>query len=396
MPADPTTPPRITVERIAALCSHYARMLRLAGWRFLCTVVPGLQHQGDDAWAVVDPDPRTRTARVQVRDIDETPIPGFDGDPLLEIRVTVAHELLHCVVAEAIAEAGGALSVPAEERIVETAAQAMVRSEGLDARVMARAVCALPSALRARVAASAGQRARGGTMLNMETLKGALDALKAGDGAKALEILEGIFLAYATGEGPDAAPSERAEAGYAAKPTDPGMEQTEPPMQARSAARKGEAIVDQETARARKEAQAYRDETKAIADDERALAKDRIVDRLRARLVGHTGLPAIEKRVLAAPDYQTAKTIADIALEMGSAATEQRARSGVEHGSAAPDLAGQPAVSAADLAKEGFDQTWISSYQSLHRRDPAAAAAELEGGREFVQRRARRANGAVS
>lgn len=237
-------------------------------------------------------------------------------------------------------------------------------------------------------------------MLDKNTLSAAIDAIEKGDAAKALEILKGLIVSAASGAEPEAAPaSEQMEAGYAAKTAEPGMENAEPapPMQARPAARKGAPIVDQETARARKEAQAYRDETKAIADDERALAKDRIVDRLRARLAGHTGLPAIEKRVLAAPDYQTAKTIADIALEMGAGATEQRARSGVEHGSAAPDLAGQPAVSAADLAKEGFDQTWIADYQRIHRRDPAAAAAELEGGREHLQRRARRAqNGAAS
>lgn len=237
-------------------------------------------------------------------------------------------------------------------------------------------------------------------MLNKETLAAAIDAIEAGDATKALEILKGLIVSAASGEEPEvAAASERMEAGYTAKAAEPGAENAEPaqPMQARQAARKGAPIVDPETARARKEAQAYRDETKAIADDERALAKDRIVDRLRARLAGHTGLPAIERRVLAAPDYQTAKTIADIALEMSGGSTEQRARSGVEHGSAAPELAGQPAVSAADLAKEGFDQTWISSYQSLHRRDPAAAMAELEGGREHLQRRARRAqNGAAS
>ena len=110
------------------------------------------------------------SARVQVRDIDATPIPGFDGDPMFELRVTIAHEMQHCVYAEAVA-AHGEGTVAAEEQIVEAAAQAIVRSEGTtDARVMARVAREFPARLRARIAASAGQRARGGNIMSMDDI----------------------------------------------------------------------------------------------------------------------------------------------------------------------------------------------------------------------------------
>lgn len=396
MPADlAPSPRRVTVQRIAALCAHYARMLRLAGWRFVCAVVPGLKHQGDDAWATVDPDPSTKTARVLVRDIDATPIPGFDGDPMLEIRVTVAHELFHCVVAEAVGATGGVLTIPAEERIVETAAQAMVRSEGLDARVMARAVRALPSALRARVAASAGQRARGGQQMDPDLVKQALDALEAGDGAKCAELLKGLIASAASGAPAHAEPDADDMAKVAPAPAPGGADGGGYPAPADDARRaKGAEDMEQDKARARKAA----DELEEMAKAARPAAKEGLVIGLRARL-GSALTPAAEKRIMSAADFVAAKLIADIIEETVVAAggNTERARSNVEHEANPGQGSGPKLLTPEALLAEGHSQSWIKGYQNTAKLGADHAAAYLEQGRQTLRARTGKTqNGAAS
>lgn len=384
MAADPpASPRRVTVQRIAALCAHYARILSLAGWRFVCAVVPGLKHGGDDAWATVDPDPRTKTARVSVRDIDATPIPGFDGDPMLEIRVTVAHELFHCVVADALED--GVLTIPAEERIVETAAQAMVRSEGLDVRVMARAVRALPSALRARVVASAGQRARGGQMDGKQVLA----AIAGQDEAAALKILEqwaAEQIAAAAGGASVHVEPDGDEAAKIETPSGP----SEGDMAIEEARRAKGAVMDQDKARARKaadEAEKAAEEIKAMAEAARPAAKEGLVVGLRARL-GSSFTPAAEAEIMAAPSFTEAKALAVFAEKLlgGNGVGTTRARSGVEHEiRQQPSTDAMPTVDA--LRTEGFTDSWLTGYTSALRSGPDVAKAFLEQGRASTRAR---------
>jgi hypothetical protein len=91
---------------------------------------------------------------------------------------------------------------------------------------------------------------------------------------------------------------------------------------ARQAARKG--VQDVETSDQRR-ARLAREEIESIAADARTAAKDGLIANLRARLGTHDGLPGIEKRVLAAPTYDDAKVIADVAIEMGGGVQRARA-----------------------------------------------------------------------
>lgn len=424
MPEPTPQAPRVTPESAARLVAIYASRAGLTGrtapavdWTFTVEVVAGLSHPAPDgtaapAWAVVLPQINPGdgpypggSAHVQVRDIDATPIPGFDGDPLFEIRVTLAHETLHCVVAEAVR--GGALTVPAEEQIVEAAAQAIVRSEGTtDARVMARAVRALPSALRARIAASAGQRARGGRMDGKQVLA----AIAGQDEAAALKILNEWAAEQLAAAGHPGAPEP--DGGEAAKlaggdgavaPADgaPAVAKVEPvndpkagapPTAGRPAARGGSTVADIETARARKAAQDIAADMQRMHANALPTAKAALISGARARLGADAISPATEKRILAATTYERAEEILAIVEETPVAT---RARSGVEHGSAEPNTGGVKHEDAAKLATEGFSEGWIKSYQAI--KDPLAAAAELEGGRDGLRaRRARTANGAAS
>lgn len=378
---------------------RYAVLQELAGparkargerpWTFSISVVPGLTHKGAPAWAVVDPRPDPSghggTARVLVRDIDATPVPGFDGDAMLELRVTIAHELFHCVVAEALAGATE-LTIPAEERIVETAAQAMVRCEGLDARVMARAVRALPSALRARVAARAPARARGemAMAMNIDTVKALLEAIEGKDAEKMAEVCKQLIAEAASGgeAGPPHAEPDGDEpvAKVEPPPAPPpgGGDGTMAQPEARRA--KEQIEMDQERARAR----ALNSELEAIVKAARPAAKEGIVLRLRARL-GSACTPALEADIMAAADFNAANAIASFAekhLAGAGGGDGQRARSGVEslHNGGPDRSASFPTV--AQLKGEGYADSWLIGYGSaLRSGDPGLISAYLEQGK---------------
>lgn len=367
---------------MSALVAHYQRVQGLGDWSFSVDVVPGLKHQGADAWAVVLPDASTKTAQVSVRDIDATPIPNFDGDPMLEIRVTISHELFHCLVAEAIA---AGMSVAAEEKLVEAAAQAVVRSETTgDARVMARSVSALPSAVRARIAASAGRRARGGHM-DPEMVKKLLDAIEANDLEAIKECGKQLLAEAASGGGAAAPPSDPAggEAGKVAPPAPEGGEtppagKPEAPIGARAAAR----AADPEILRARKTAQDAADDMARMHAQALPAAKSALITGARARLGADAISPATEKRIMAAPTFARAEEILAIVEETPTAV---RARSGAEIQGANPE--DPKTVPAAELAKEGFEQSWIGVYEAAAKRDPREGAAFLDSGRTVMRAR---------
>ncbi|HSM91880.1 MAG TPA: hypothetical protein VLT47_03275 [Anaeromyxobacteraceae bacterium] len=394
MPAQSSAPPRrVTPERITALAQRYAALEGLSGWRFSVAIVPGLKTpDGKDAWATIVPDPETKTAAIKVRDIDATPIPGFDGDPMLEIRVTFAHELFHCVVADALAATGGEFTIPAEETIVEAAARAIVRSEGTtDARVMARAVRALPSALRARISASAGQRARGAGMDPIDLILAAVEAAaQADDPKEALAALLGKVRAIKDGTASpaepdgDEAPAAKVEAAPAPGGTDGGGY----PPPAEDARRGKGTDMNDEMARARRETLALRDEMKAMVEAGRPAAKEGLCVGLRARL-GSAFTPAAEAEIMAAPDFTTAQKFAAFAEKLlgGKGGGPERARSGVEHEANPGQGSGPKLMSREALEAEGHSASWISGYVVTAKLGPQAAQAYLEQGRASLRAR---------
>lgn len=206
----------ITIEKAKQLVAHYKRVQGLQDWSFTVEIVPGLQFEGRDAWAVVAPNVRTKHAHVQVRDIGKTPIPGFDGDPMLEIRITLSHELWHCWTAPIFGGTSNAAAIAYEEKLVEAAAQAVVLSEGTnDARVMARSVQAIPVHIRARLgtfsALATRQRITGRKQnVDPKMIEEIIAAIKEGNGEAAIELLTKLLASAAGGmTGGDGAASSR-------------------------------------------------------------------------------------------------------------------------------------------------------------------------------------------
>ena len=126
------------------------------------------------------------------------------------------------------------------------------------------------------------------------------------------------------------------------------------------------------------------DESAEILKDQRKAAKSVLIDGLRARLGEHAGLPAIEKKILAAPDYMKAREIAEIAEAMAPAGETKRARSGVSAASAPASASGQgiePPHTLDELVKEGIHPQLAGEIISGFKTDPAMAIAELSGAR---------------
>jgi hypothetical protein len=166
-----------TAQKIVA---HYQCVQGLTDWSFAVSIVPGLKFEGGDAWAVVAPNVAKKHADVQIRDTDKTPIPGFDGDPVLELKLTVSHELWHCWTAPIFGGTDNEVAIAYEEKFVEAAARAVVLSEGnADSRVMARSVKDLPARVRARMAVVsivATRRSRGTGKMDYAMFIAALEA----------------------------------------------------------------------------------------------------------------------------------------------------------------------------------------------------------------------------
>jgi hypothetical protein len=116
------------------------------------------------------------------------------------------------------------------------------------------------------------------------------------------------------------------------------------------------------------------EEIEQMAKDQRAEMKASLVTAVRARLgEDHAGLGKIEQRIKSAPNYTTAKLIADVAIE-GAVADGSRAR--VE-GSGRPPLAPPPAAAKyneADLIKEGIHPTMAKHIAEETNHEAAEVA----------------------
>jgi hypothetical protein len=370
------------LDTLAKWARHYATLLGVAAWRFTVALAPGLTHEGAPAWAVVVPDADTKTAAVRVRDLDATPIPGFDGDPLFEIKVTLAHEMAHLLAAEWLADP----TVANEERVVECVAQAVVRSEmSGDARVMARAIKALPGAIRARVAkvsASAGQRARGGTM-DPKMVDEALQALiDEGQGdSKCAGILRQIVASMAakgaggTGDVPPAGgdvppPSDARPGEDMANKEKPDQQPGNAPPPARPVGR--DAPADDADARRARSAD------RALASLHQSAIRARIHEVETVNGVAMT--EAQRTMILAEKDIDGAEKL----LKFGGLTTgPTRARSGEKPpGATPPNNGAAPKYDEAALVKEGIHPQM--AHDIATETDPAAAELALKAARARI------------
>ena len=113
---------------------------------------------------------------------------------------SVAHEMVHACLSPltALLEATPA-SVMLEEQAVERLGKAIAAASPRVAQAMARAVAAFAPRVAARLPAPRGRINAGGRM-DPKMVSAALDALVAGDSAKALEILKQLIASAAGGE----------------------------------------------------------------------------------------------------------------------------------------------------------------------------------------------------
>lgn len=390
--ADSAVPLQLDAAAIARVGEPIAAGL-LPGWRVTWRVLSPQQINSLDPklpgpnLAIVEALPERRIATVHV----VSPWPASES-----LSETLHHEIGHAWLKPITAQIPDTpASVMLEEQLIETLG-VYLASLADDARAAARRALAplvdmYAPRLRARISASAGLRARGG-MMDPEKLKKLIEAIKNQDGAAALVIAEELLVAAASGGAAPAGTSEPAPAEAMLGTGAPGEAPPPKPedQMARPAARKETPVADIATARARKEIDDLAADMKRMHGAALPNAKQALITGARARLGADAISPATEKRILAAPTFERAEEIVTIIEE---SPIVQRARSGVEHRTADPSVGAKP-IDAAELAKEGFDQSWIASYHATAKRDPDAAAAELEGGREALRARKARAGGA--
>jgi len=356
--------PAFNLPIVEALVAHYATLQGLtgAGWVFAVEIVPGLIHNGEPAWATVVSDPASKTASIKVRDLASTPIAGVD-DPWTELKVTISHELWHPWVTALLANPSEAM----EEALVEAAAQAVVRSAGADAQVMARSIRAIPGAVRARVvkiSARAGLRARGETM-DESQVQGALEALETGDAEKAKEILKAIVAALAVKGAGGAAVEPDGDEVTAPDARGDNMADPTKPAGAPPAPRAMPRAVDQET-RARKAAD--------------ALNKSAIRARIHElRTVDGVNLPpALEQLILAERDIDGAEKLLRVAALAKGDGTRARAETGAKP-PGTPPPAPPSKYKEADLLAEGIHPLMAKAI--AEETDAAAADVAYKAAR---------------
>lgn len=360
----------ITIERAKQLVAHYQGMQGLDDWEFDVSIVPGLKFNGGDAWAVVEPNVKTKRASVQIRDTDKTPIPGFDGDPVIELKLTISHELWHCWTAPIFGNTTSEAAIAYEEKLVEAAARAVVMSEGTnDARVMARSVQAVPLHIRARIATISAlatrQRIAGRKhVMNPKMIEQIIAAIKDGNGEAAIELLTQLLANAAGSMGGDGAASSREGApDVPEKPKD-----GEVPM----VARYGETP---EMAKARKAIDAS-----VASADRSARVSAQIATRARIKELRADGVAIDEASASALEKLGDIDAVEERIGWMlkGRETGTQRARSGVLPDESKDKTAG---VSAEALTKEGFDSSFVGMYQTMHAQNKESADEMLEAAR---------------
>jgi hypothetical protein len=354
---------------VVALVKRFSALL-VPGWVVTSETVPPERMPMEGALAVCIPTPTRSVAHVVVVD------PWPTGESLAE---TIAHELTHACLSPltALLEPSAA-AVMLEEQAVENIGKALAQATPGLARAMARAVERYAPRLRARVSAFAsGRRARGGRMDPIDLILAAVEAAANSDDPKAaLADLLTKVRSIKDGTPPPGEPSPAADE---APPLMDGRGGP-PPADGAPAARRPRS----ETADARR-ARLAAEEIETIAKDQRVAAKETLVATLRARLPGANGLAAIERRILAAPTYQAAKDIADIAIDMGGG--PQRART-IDPATGQPvEIQPTPAPGGTsphtieDLVKEGLPRALATEIVEELKTNPPLGQHSLRAAR---------------
>lgn len=349
----------LTIEDVRRIGDPLAAQM-LPGWTVIWSVVKPEAIGGNLAMACSTPNR-------QIVSIKVAPHP-----PNESIEATIAHELTHAALSpltHLIEYSDAARTI--EEQIVERLGN-MLAKLSKSSPIMARSIIGAfknprtcSNIIRARVSTFATRYNSRGTSMDIKMFLAALKAaLTAEDPKAAIESLVSEVEAMGSGE-PDG--DEAPAVGKDAQPQDkPGDS-----AGAEAMAYRGKA----QNLRAREAAS----EIELIARDERQLAKERIVARLREALPeDHSGLPAIEKKIMAARDYQSAKDMAELVIAAGGG--QSRANSGAKAGSV-KERANAAPVGASDeeLKKLGCDAAWIANYRSELAKDPKGAEALLDG-----------------
>lgn len=355
-------------QTVDVLTRDYAAKLCPPGYTYTVEIVPGLANDAGDVWAMVDTDTAAKIARIMVRDLDKTPINA--DDPMLQLRITLAHEMGHIGVAEY--ESKG--TVDAEERLVERWARALVAAQDEPVMVRAWARARVSSTVRARVAnVAARMRADGGKMDPLDIVLAAAEAaMKAADPAAAIGDLISQIRSLMAGKaaGPPTTEMEPAM-------RDPAVAGPPDPMERKA---REAAMEDEKKIRSRMREAA--EEIDAIAKAARTTAKADLVTRARSALADHSGLAAVEKRIIAAPTYQEAAAVLELAMEMSP---KTRAR--------ATGTDGEPVVAGPAGGDDALDLSGLNPLQVTHARQ--LYAKNKVAGRTFAAQckelRARRA-----
>ncbi len=362
---------------LAAIGGPIAAIL-LAGWTLtwawatqaeLDASIPG-------AIAICDPTPTRSLATVRC----VWPWPATES-----LEETLAHELTHAALSQLTALIPSSeAAVMLEEQAVEKIGKAIAAAPARLRAPMGRALLAA----RARISASAGLRARGGSMaMNVDTVKKLLDAIEGGDSAAMAEVCKQLIAeaASATDAGAPAGAAEPDgdEAKLAAKGAPVA------PAPAPGGADGGAVPPADESAR---RARLAADELEAMAAAQRGGAKEALVVNLRARL-GSALTPAVEKRLMGAKTFLEAQQLAGLVTEMAPAQT-QRARSGVDTVANGGPVTETAIPTVEQLRGEGFNENWLRGFQMEAKRGPGYAMAYIEQGKTSSRARVAQNGGA--
>jgi len=175
---------------LAGVVARYAALL-VPGWKVTCEWRTADAMPKAGAIATCSALPTRELAHVCAVD----PFPPHES-----LDESVAHEMVHACLSPltALLEATPA-SVMLEEQAVERLGKAIAAAPTRVAQAMARAVATVAPRVAARLPAPRGRINAGGRM-DPKMVSAALDALVAGDSAKALEILKQLIASAAGGE----------------------------------------------------------------------------------------------------------------------------------------------------------------------------------------------------
>lgn len=173
---------------LPALVAAWQAKLRLQDWRISVAYVADLTNPaGAPVWGLCYPLLDQKEAKIFVRDPEASKT--ISSNPPT-VETVVVHELTHLHFAPLSGTSKA--EVAAEENAVWALSSALVRAKGTrDEPVIMRAMLA-----------QVAPRRMGGSGMDPKIISGAIDAIEAGDAAKALAILKALIVSAAGGAAP--------------------------------------------------------------------------------------------------------------------------------------------------------------------------------------------------